>query len=89
MTRKTWTAERTQERGKGAMIAAKAKDLYEKEAKDRQKLSEGRGKKGPVTLPEVKGDSRDKAGKAKRQNRVRYLYRKRSKATPATRQARP
>ena len=66
MTRKTWTAKRTQQRGHGAMIAAKAKDLYEKEARERQKVRKGNQPgASPVTLPELnKGDSRDKAGKA-------------------------
>ncbi len=49
-----------------AMVAARARELYAKQAKDRQRLSEGRGvKKGPVNLPDLnQGDARDKAGKA-------------------------
>jgi hypothetical protein len=40
-----------------AMCAARAKAEFEREAKERQRLSEGRGKKGPA-------NSRDKAGDA-------------------------
>jgi hypothetical protein len=47
------------------MIAARAKELYEKAAKERQKLSEGRGKKGMENLPHLnQGTARDLAGKA-------------------------
>jgi len=60
-TQKTWTTTRTQERGTGAMIAAKAKDLYEKEAKERQGE---RTDKHPGKFTGKSGDSRDKAGKA-------------------------
>ncbi len=45
-----------------AMVADKARGLYDKRAKERQKLSEGRGKKGVITLPPLK--ARDEAGKA-------------------------
>lgn len=50
-----------------AMVAGRARDYYDKQAKERQKLSEGRGKKGVVTLPHLNdehGKSRDLAGKA-------------------------
>ena len=48
-----------------AMVAARMKDQYAAEAKERQKLSEGRGKKGPVKVPDRNaGDARDKAGDA-------------------------
>jgi hypothetical protein len=47
-----------------SMCAARAREIYERQAKERQKLSEGRGQKGPANLPEVKGDARDLAGKA-------------------------
>lgn len=46
------------------MVAARVRELYYKQAKERQRQSEGRGKKGPVTLPDLKGDSRDHVGKA-------------------------
>ncbi len=47
------------------MLPEQKGDYYDDQAKGRQKLSEGRGKKGPVTLPDLnKGDSRDKAGEA-------------------------
>lgn len=38
--------------------------LYEQQAKERQKLSEGRGQKGQENLPDLKGQARDAAGKA-------------------------
>ena len=46
------------------LAAGRYKEVTAKEAKERQKLSEGRGKKGPVTLPDLsgRGDSRDQAG---------------------------
>lgn len=47
-----------------AMIGQKAMQMYTKQAKERQKLSKGRGEKGPVNLPDLKGDARDLAGKA-------------------------
>ena len=50
-----------------AMVADKMRDWYENEAKERQRLSEGRGKKGQVNLPGLKegrGQARDLAGKA-------------------------
>jgi ParB-like chromosome segregation protein Spo0J len=47
-----------------AMVGGRAKGVYEKQAKERQKLSEGQGKKGAVNCPDLKGDSRDKAGEA-------------------------
>lgn len=53
--------------GQVAMIAAKARELYEREAKERQKGHGGTapGKKTlPANLPEVSGDARDLAGKA-------------------------
>lgn len=48
------------------MCAARAKPLYEAQAKERQKLSEGRGQKGKANLPDLKDASRarDAAGKA-------------------------
>lgn len=46
-----------------AMIGAKARECYEEQAKERQKLSSGRGQKGPVTVPDLKGDTRDHVGK--------------------------
>ena len=47
-----------------AMVAAKAREVYDRQAKERQKLSEGRGKKGMVNMPYLKGSSRDAAGHA-------------------------
>lgn len=48
-----------------AMCAARAREIYERQAKERQRLSEGAGIKGPANLPDLsKGDARDKAGKA-------------------------
>jgi ParB-like chromosome segregation protein Spo0J len=47
-----------------AMVGGRAKGVYEKQAKERQSLSEGRGVKGPVNCPDLKGDARDKAGEA-------------------------
>lgn len=47
-----------------AMVAARARDMYDKLAKERQKLSKGAGVKGPVNLPDLKSDARDQAGKA-------------------------
>jgi ParB-like chromosome segregation protein Spo0J len=51
--------------GQRAMVAAKARELFDKQAKERQKLSEGRGKKkvSKDLLP-LKGQARDQAGKA-------------------------
>ena len=47
------------------MIAARAREIYEKAAKERQKLSEGRGQKGVENLPHLnQGRARDLAGKA-------------------------
>lgn len=45
-----------------AMCAARAREIYEKQAKER--LDTKGGRSGPVNLPEAKGDARDKAGKA-------------------------
>lgn len=46
-----------------AMCAARAIELYQKRAKERQKLSKGRGQKGPVNCPDLNAsDSRDEAG---------------------------
>jgi phage N-6-adenine-methyltransferase len=42
------------------MLALKLKDIYHKIAKENQKLSKGRGKKGTPILAGVKGDVRDK-----------------------------
>jgi hypothetical protein len=49
-----------------AMIAARAREMYDRQAKERQRASGGDHKKAvPEKLPEpVKGDSRDLAGKA-------------------------
>ena len=44
--------------------AARAKDYYDREAKERQKLSKSRGEKGVVPAPYLKGQSREKAGEA-------------------------
>ena len=41
-----------------------ARPMFEREAKERQKLSKGRGQKGPEIMPDLKGDARDKAGEA-------------------------
>ncbi len=52
------------------MVAARIRDFYDEEAKERQKSSGGdrkslKGKSVPAILPEPKkGDSRDQAGKA-------------------------
>lgn len=52
--------------GEKAMCAARAKDYYEREAKERQAHGEtAPGKTLPANLPEAsKGDARDKAGEA-------------------------
>ena len=50
--------------GQKAMIAADALPQFEKEAKKRQQLSKGRGKKGPAKMPDLKRDARDDAAKA-------------------------
>jgi hypothetical protein len=51
--------------GEMALCAARAKEYYECEAKERQRLSEGAGNKGMVNLPYLsKGPARDKAGEA-------------------------
>ncbi len=51
-----------------AMVAARSKEFYAKEATERQKRSKGRGKKGPAPGPDLNdeepGDARDKAGEA-------------------------
>jgi hypothetical protein len=44
------------------MIGDRARELCDERAKERQKLSEGRGQKGVVTLPHLK--ARDEAGRA-------------------------
>lgn len=48
-----------------AMVAARVRDIYDRQAKERQKLSEGRGKKGVENLPHLNdsGKARDQAGK--------------------------
>jgi len=49
------------------MVAGKAEKLRAKfaaAAKERQKLSKGRGKKGPANSPDLKSDSRDQLGEA-------------------------
>jgi len=49
--------------GQRAMFGANKVEHYEDEAKKRQKLSKGRGKKGKETVPDLnKGQSRDAAG---------------------------
>ncbi len=45
-----------------AMVAGRAKEIYEKQAKERLKTKGGHS--GPVNLPEASGDARDLAGKA-------------------------
>ena len=53
--------------GEKAMVGGRAKALYEKQAKERQKLSEGRGVKGVDNCPHLiadNGKARDKAGEA-------------------------
>ncbi|MFO1045994.1 MAG: hypothetical protein U0941_29790 [Planctomycetaceae bacterium] len=42
----------------------RAREIYDRQAKERQKLSEGRGKKGMETFPQLNGTARDAAGKA-------------------------
>jgi ParB-like chromosome segregation protein Spo0J len=49
--------------GQRAMCAARAREMYDLRAKERQRLSEGRGKKGMANLPDLKGTARDDAGK--------------------------
>lgn len=51
------------------MVGARAREIYDRQAKERQRVGQERGRaaqKGiPVTLPETKSaDSRDLAGKA-------------------------
>ncbi len=51
--------------GQRAMVAAKVRDLYAAQAKERQRLSKGRGKKKVgKDLHTNKGKARDQAGKA-------------------------
>jgi len=45
-----------------SMVAARARDYYDKQAKERLKTKGGHS--GPVNLPEAKGDARDQAAKA-------------------------
>ncbi|QDV78041.1 ParB N-terminal domain-containing protein [Botrimarina mediterranea] len=47
-----------------AMVAARMEPFYAERAKERQKLSQGRGVKGPETIPDLNGDARDEAGAA-------------------------
>jgi hypothetical protein len=47
-----------------SMIGARAKEEYTKQAKERQRLSKGQGKKGMETVPDLKGAARDLAGAA-------------------------
>lgn len=50
-----------------AMCAEKALAFYQEQAKERQRLSQGRGVKGVEDLPHLKDDTgkaRDKAGRA-------------------------
>ena len=42
-----------------AMCAQRARKMYDEAAKERQKLSEGRGKKGQDNCPDLKGQARD------------------------------
>ena len=46
-----------------SMVGARIRDIYAKQAKERQKGGQG-GKLLPVSLPEAKSDARDAAGKA-------------------------
>jgi hypothetical protein len=48
----------------GRQQGGRAKEQYAKEAKKRQRMSGGRGQKGPANLADLKGDARDKAAKA-------------------------
>ncbi len=45
-----------------AMCAQRARKMYDEAAKERQKLSEGRGKKGQDNCPDLKGQARDQVG---------------------------
>lgn len=45
-----------------AMCAQRARKMYDEAAKERQKLSEGRGKKGLANCPDLKGTARDQVG---------------------------
>ncbi len=50
--------------GQRAVLALEVEPFFAEEAKERQKLSEGRGKKGPEFFPDLKndqGDARDQA----------------------------
>lgn len=47
-----------------AMVGGRAREMYDKAAKERQKLSKGRGQKGPENLPDLNADARDAAGKS-------------------------
>jgi ParB-like chromosome segregation protein Spo0J len=48
-----------------AMVGARLRKVFDDEAKERQKLSKGRGQKGVENLPHLnEGKSRDKAGEA-------------------------
>lgn len=44
-------------------VALEAMPMFEGEAKERMRLSKGRGKKGKAKLPDLKGQARDHAGK--------------------------
>ena len=54
-----------------AMVAARMREYFDKEAKERQRLSKGRGKKGKVNLPYLKTEGkRNRAAEPGRQARV-------------------
>lgn len=59
------TSWRHDRQGQRALLGARVRDCYDEQAKKRQKLSEGRGKKGVETVPHLNtGKARDQAGKA-------------------------
>ena len=54
-------------RGQRAMVAARTREICDWQAKERQRLSEGAGKKGVVILPDLShGTARDLAGLLRR-----------------------
>lgn len=74
-----------------SMVAARARDYYDRQAKERQKMSQGRGVKGVENLPPLNetGKARDQAGKAVGVSgkSVDYATRVLEKGTPALIQA--
>lgn len=62
-----------------AMVGARAKEIYEKEAKERQRMSGGRGAKGRALVPDLL-DGQSKTGTGKDQEDGSQEYRSREAA---------